>query len=191
MGESYWCKGACADTPQPVYQMAMRGTVEPKPSRCRRGGMADTFGLSPNGGYTIRVRISSAEPKGRFESCSLTEDWSEGSRVRFVVICLLDNNPGVTLGETNGPGGQPVKAWAESHAEANKNKRCSVVLPALRSGCSTRVPTSVGRRSRAECNTTGSSYTHFSMVSGKKQGGLYVARTRTKLRGTAVHMVRS
>lgn len=65
------------------------------------------------------VRFFSGTPEGRFNSCSLIEDRREGSPVRFRMICVQDNIPVLTQGETNDPGGQPVKAVAESAAGAN------------------------------------------------------------------------
>lgn len=57
-------------------------------------------------------------PDSRFDSYSLAECWYEGSKARYLVICLADNNPQVTHGETVGPGCLPVKECAESHSEA-------------------------------------------------------------------------
>ena len=81
----------------------------------------------PVGGIGIRgtlklcilsIQIRDGLPNSRFDSYSLAECWYEGSKARYLVICLVDNNPQVTHGETVGPGCLPVKECAESHSEA-------------------------------------------------------------------------
>ena len=65
-----------------------------------------------------QVRVLPIPPKVRFDSVSVVEDWCEGSRVRFPVICDIDNNLWLTLGEANNIACSAVKALSEYNAGA-------------------------------------------------------------------------
>lgn len=66
----------------------------------------------------FRVQILDCLPEVRFDSVSVVEDWCEGSRVRFSVICSIDNNLWITPGETNNTACSAVKALSEYNAGA-------------------------------------------------------------------------
>lgn len=66
----------------------------------------------------LLVQIQPFPPEWRFDSVSVVEDWREGSRVRFSVICAIDNNLWLTLGETNNIACSAVKALSEYNAGA-------------------------------------------------------------------------